>query len=153
MKRADTGIPLECLLKFGCNLLQEPVQSMDNLPIDPSVGDKRPRGDDHDEEVGNSIPPNLRSNTGNPMIQSMPQRQGMGIQPQQQQWQGGPGNQTMGNMNMTAANASLDALYVGELNWVRIFILLRQPLAHEPRSGQRMKICAASPLSLELNYS
>lgn len=124
MKRAGTGIALECLLRFECNLLQEPVQSMDNLPVDPSIGDKRPRGDDHDEDVGNSIPPNLRSTTGNAMNQAMPQRQGMGMQPQQQ-WQGGPGNPIMGAMNIAAANASLDALYVGELNWVRIVMLLR----------------------------
>jgi len=122
---------------------------MDNLPIDPSIGDKRPRGDDHDEEVGNNVPPNLRGTTGNVMNQTIPQRQGMGMQPQQQQWQGGP----MGAMNMAAANASLDALYVGELNWVRIIMLLRQPLAHGTHSGPRMKICVASPLSLELNYN
>jgi hypothetical protein len=99
-------------------IMQEPVQAMDNLPVDPSIGDKRPRGaDEQDEELGNNIPPNLRGNVNNGMNQGLPQRQGMAMQPQQ--WQAPPGNQMIaGAMNMVAANNSLDALYVGELNWV-----------------------------------
>lgn len=88
---------------------------MNDLPVAPGIGDKRPRGnDDQDDEIGNNVPPNLRSNSN----QGGGQRQSIGVQ-QQQQWQG-PGNQMMGGPNMAAANASLDALYVGDLNWVCI---------------------------------
>lgn len=129
---------------------------MDNLPVDPGIGDKRPRGmDEQDDELGNNIPPNLRNTSNNVMNQGMQQR-GM----QQQQWQGpgpgpGPGNQMIpGGLNMAAANATLDALYVGDLNWVCTPLpVLAIVVSHTILSGQRTRTSAASLLSSELSYS
>jgi hypothetical protein len=90
---------------------------MSNLPVTPAIGEKRPREDDHDDEIGNAVPPHLRggNNQGN---QGPGGRQQMGGG--QQQWQGGAGNAT--NQNIT----SLDAVYLAELNWVisLLYILL-----------------------------
>ena len=88
---------------------------MGDLPVAPSIGDKRARGDDEDE-AGNNVPPNLRGRTDNNGQSAI--TQGMSG-PSTMQWQGAA--QVMpGGMNLAANNAGLDALYLGELNWVGI---------------------------------
>ncbi|KAG8760467.1 hypothetical protein FRC14_003024 [Serendipita sp. 396] len=88
----------------------EPVQAIDDLPVAPQIGEKRSRGEDDQEDVGNHIPPNLRGSTdnmgGNTAAQGNYPRSGVSLPQQPQQWQGGPGG-----------NTGMDALYVGELNW------------------------------------
>lgn len=85
---------------------------MGDLPVAPSIGEKRARGDD-EEDAGNNVPPNLRGRTEtggqNNMGQAIGVTSGM-------QWQN-TGPSMAGGMNMAANNAGLDALYIGELNW------------------------------------
>lgn len=91
----------------------QPVQSMSNLPVAPTIGEKRPREEDNEDEPGNAVPPGLRGSGNN--NQSMATRQQMGGM---QQWQGGGGNMMGQNM------ASLDALYIADLNWVSALLLV-----------------------------
>ena len=75
----------------------------------PSIGEKRARGeDDHEDDAGNSVPPNLRGRTENNGHSNMNENPSQAVA---QRWQA-----------MPPANTGLDALYLGELNWVRVYI-------------------------------
>lgn len=86
---------------------------MGDLPVVPSIGDKRAR--DEEDEAGNNVPPNLRAR--NEISGPSTMGQGMGGS-SGMQWQGAP-QPIAGGVNMAANNAGMDALYLGELNWVR----------------------------------
>jgi hypothetical protein len=120
---------------------------MGDLPIEPGIGDKRPRGDD-DHDNGSSLPPNLRGNVGN---MSGNQAQG-NYQGQMQQWQGAP-SMMAGGLNMTAANAGLDALYIGDLNWVLILLYRSKYALTLLNSGQLMRISVVLALKSVSNWS
>jgi hypothetical protein len=80
---------------------------MGDLPVAPSIGEKRARGDDdHEDDAGNNVPPNLRGRTENSGQNNMNET----AQAIAQRWQA-----------MPPANNGLDALYLGELNWVCVY--------------------------------
>ena len=87
---------------------------MSDLPVAPQVGDKRSRPDDeNDGDYGNNVPPNLRG--GNIVQRQAGPGSVMPANPQQ--WQAAPNMGVMMNINQNTAG--MDALYLGELNWVR----------------------------------
>jgi len=88
---------------------------MGDLPIAPSIGDKRSRGDDdREEDAGNSLPPNLRGRTDRIEGSDQNNTNENTARATTQRWVTNPS--TMPN----PTNSGLDALYIGDLNWVGV---------------------------------
>src|SRR5258706_546315 len=145
---------------------QEPtrIQSLDEVPKEPMLGDKRSREDD-DHSGPATLPPNLRNqpqaqNGPPPALSQPPQRpQNFPVQGTQQNMISSAGNMSLSmpmgmgggtvgmNMGMQTPQGlqkqggPMDALYIVDLQWVRSVILQGQ-CRHSDRycsSGRPMK--------------
>ena len=78
---------------------------------EPSVGDKRPREDDDAEDAGpeDSSLDTSKTSTNN-SSSSVAQNSSV------------PNNGTLNSVALTGAQSSMDALYVGDLQWVSMFL-------------------------------
>ena len=91
--------------------------------VEPMVGDKRPREDDAEDQNPNQPPPPAsRPNAAQPQLQA----QNPAAMPSANQMNSG-GQAAMGAMGSQTMNGSMggtgigyDALYIGDLQWVRL---------------------------------
>ena len=135
----------------------EQVRSL-TTPVEPLTGDKRSREDGVTDE-GPSLPPASRNNNnfGNNPAAFQQQPQSMMNENYMQSLMGGRLQQMQSNGDAMPVH---DALYIGDLQWVRLlcrllstcvylsklFFLLFRPFSPLVFSGQLMKICAKSLL-------
>ena len=94
--------------------------------VEPMVGDKRPREDDAEDQNPNHPPPASRPNAAQPHLQPQAQIQNPAAMPTTNQMNLG-GHAAMGAMGSQTMNGSMggtgmvyDALYIGDLQWVRL---------------------------------
>lgn len=106
--------------------VEEPVEAL-STPVEPSTGEKRPRTDEDDEIRNTSGDSRAHAAAGNPPAHhksDMTAPQDAAMNGTYQHASGGHGH---GSGNVDPSMTGYDALYIGDLQWVR-FLSLGMPL-------------------------